>query len=126
MTKERLNVGGYLSQLRINSGYKSLRRLGSKSGVSYSTLSRIEANIQFPLPGTLLRLAPYLKDVTYDELMKACGYLDKGNYAEPLCLTEESALIEELRSYPDFYLELTREPKMIETLYKLWKAAKDI
>jgi transcriptional regulator with XRE-family HTH domain len=126
MTEERLNVGGYLSQLRINSGYKSMRRLGDKSGVSYSTLSRIEANIQHPLPGTLLRLAPYFKDVTYDELMKACGYLDKGNYAEPLCRTEEFALIEELRNYPDLHFELTSDNKAIESLYRLWKVAKNI
>jgi transcriptional regulator with XRE-family HTH domain len=68
--------GIYLTQLREKSGFKSQRKLAIKSGISSATLSRIESGIQRPLPETLKILAVYLKDVEYEELLNAAGYLE--------------------------------------------------
>ncbi|MBW7453860.1 helix-turn-helix domain-containing protein [Paenibacillus sepulcri] len=66
----------FFSELRENSGYKSQRELAEKSGISHSTINRIEAGTHKVSPETLKALAPYLKNTSYEELMKKAGYVD--------------------------------------------------
>lgn len=67
--------GAYLKANRINAGFKTQKHLSEASGISQTTLSRVEAGSQQPQPETLLLLARYLKSVTYGELMEKAGYL---------------------------------------------------
>lgn len=68
--------GAYLKTIRISEGYKTQKQLSEASGISQTTLSRVEAGAQKPQPETLLLLAEYLPSTTYGELMKKAGYLD--------------------------------------------------
>ncbi|MHA6484515.1 helix-turn-helix domain-containing protein [Paenibacillus sp. strain BS8-2] len=68
--------GVYFSRLREKSGYLSQRQLADVSGVSHSTINRIEAGTHKASPSTLKDVAKYLKDVTYDELMANMGYIE--------------------------------------------------
>lgn len=70
------NFGDFLKKIRIEHGYKTQKQLSEWSGVSQTTLSRIEAGIQKPLPETLRLLATYLRPYTYGELMDKAGYFD--------------------------------------------------
>jgi transcriptional regulator with XRE-family HTH domain len=72
-----MSYGEFISKHRLLSGYKSQRRLADKSGISSATLSRIEAELQKPLPETLKQLAPFLTSTSLVELMVVCGYWDK-------------------------------------------------
>lgn len=76
MNNDLKKFGVWLADVRIKSGYGSQRQLCLVSDVSSATLSRIEAGIQRPAPSTLKKIAPYLKGVTYEDLMTAAGYLD--------------------------------------------------
>lgn len=55
-------------------GYSTLGDLYRASRVTVSTLSRIEAGIQMPMPATLKKLAPFL-GVSYEHLLITAGYL---------------------------------------------------
>lgn len=79
-----VNIGEFLSKHRKMSGYKSLRGLAAKSGISASTLSRIERNEQKPFPETLRELAPYLTSTSLVELMVVCGYWEEDDLLEPI------------------------------------------
>lgn len=70
--------GTLIQELRLKAGYESLGELSRVSGVTSSTLSRIENNKQNPTPATLKKLAPHLK-VKYEDLMSAAGYLPESN-----------------------------------------------
>ena len=63
-----------IKNLRVKAGYDTLGGLYRASGVTVSTLSRIEAGIQRPTPATLRKLAPCL-GVSYEYLMVSAGYL---------------------------------------------------
>lgn len=80
--------GTYLKASRINDGFKTQKQLSDISGISQTTLSRLEAGTQQPQPDTLLLLATHLKSVTYGELMEKAGYL------EGLSDTERELIIE--------------------------------
>lgn len=70
------NFGEFLKELRKKFGYKTQKQLADISGVSQTTLSRIEAGIQRPQPETLRVLADHLRPYTYGELMEKAGYLE--------------------------------------------------
>lgn len=74
--------GIYFSKLREKSGFDSQRKLSIASGVSNGTIARIEAGTQKVTPATLKKLTPFLKNVNYDDLMRAAGYLEKANQME--------------------------------------------
>lgn len=76
MNSDLKKFGAWLANIRLKSGYGSQRQLCLVSDVSPSTLSRIEAGYQKPGPDILKKIAPYLKGVTYEDLMTAAGYLD--------------------------------------------------
>ena len=80
MIKEILNMSqdyaAFFREHRIRSGFKSQRRLSDKSGLSQTTISRIERGDQKPTPETLKELAPYLTSTSYAEMLLACGYWD--------------------------------------------------
>lgn len=122
---KKKNIGKYLARLRVASGYKSQRQLSQVSGISAATISRIESNIQIPQQNTLWRLAPYLKETSYMELLEACGYIvERDKIENQQYQFEELAILEELRSYPEFHKEILDNPKTLEKLYKLWSVLK--
>ncbi|HEU4962266.1 MAG TPA: helix-turn-helix transcriptional regulator [Bacilli bacterium] len=78
-------IGDTLAKLRERSGFKSQRQLAMEAGISPATLSRIEAGTQKPQPETLKTLSKYLRDTSYEDLMKMAGYIEE----EALIATEE-------------------------------------
>ncbi|WP_199928914.1 helix-turn-helix domain-containing protein [Brevibacillus brevis] len=68
------NFGGFLKEIRLSYGYKTQKQLADASGISQTTLSRIEAGTQRPQPETLRILAEHLRPYTYGELMERAGY----------------------------------------------------
>lgn len=74
MEKEN-DIGQYIKDLRLLAGFKTQKELSDISGVSQTTLSRVEAGTQRPLPDTLNTLSKYLK-ANYRELMTKAGYFD--------------------------------------------------
>ena len=72
----RKEFGVYFARLREKSGYRSQRELADVSGVSHSTINRIEAGTHKTKHETLKALAPYLKGVTYEELLEKAGILE--------------------------------------------------
>jgi transcriptional regulator with XRE-family HTH domain len=74
--------GFYFSRVRENSGFKSQRELADKSGVSHSTINRIEAGSHRASPDTLRQLADFLKGVSYEDLMQRLGYTDPGFFVK--------------------------------------------
>lgn len=73
------DVGLFIKENRISSGFKSQRQLAEKSGVSAATISRIESGIQKPNVDTLKTLSGYLKTTTLFDLMVVAGYWDEGD-----------------------------------------------
>jgi transcriptional regulator with XRE-family HTH domain len=72
---DKKGFGKYLENLRLNSGFVAQIDLAKISGVSKSTISRMEAGETETKPETLKKLAPFLK-VSYSDLMKAAGYME--------------------------------------------------
>lgn len=72
----RKEFGIYFARLREKSGYRSQRELADVSGVSHSTINRIEAGTHKTKHETLKALASYLKGVTYEELLEKAGILE--------------------------------------------------
>lgn len=70
----REKLAELIIKLRKKKGY-SQRKLAMISGVSNSTVSRIESATSDTDPETLKKLAPCL-DVTYETLMQAAGYIE--------------------------------------------------
>lgn len=80
MGDEMMNLkefGIYFAELREKSGYRSQRELADKSGVSHSTINRIEAGTHKAKPETLKAVAPFLKGVDYEELLEKAGILNE-------------------------------------------------
>lgn len=69
--------GVYFSKLREASGFKSQRELADKSGVSHSTINRIEAGSHKPSPQTLRSVAGVLRGASYEDFMNMVGYIDR-------------------------------------------------
>lgn len=76
MTMDLKEFGIYFAGLRERSGYRSQRELADKSGVSHSTINRIESGTHKASPETLKSLSMFLFNVDYNDLLKAAGYLD--------------------------------------------------
>lgn len=76
ITMNLREFGIYFAGIREKSGYRSQRELADKSGVSHSTINRIEAGSHKTKPETLKALAPFLKEVGYEELLEKSGILD--------------------------------------------------
>ena len=70
------SYGEFIKYHRLKSGFTSQRQLADKSGVSRTTISRVEKEEQKPEPNTLKKLAVYLKTTSYGELMINAGYWD--------------------------------------------------
>lgn len=76
MTMNLKEFGVYFARLREESGFRSQRELADVSGVSHSTINRIESGSHKVSPDNLKLLAPHLKGVDYYDLMKAIGYIE--------------------------------------------------
>lgn len=72
--------GVYFAKLRMQSGYRSQRELAERSGVSHSTINRIESGKHKVTPENLKVLAPFLQNVEFSELMQAMGYIDSDSF----------------------------------------------
>ncbi|MBP1990218.1 transcriptional regulator with XRE-family HTH domain [Paenibacillus eucommiae] len=105
MSGNNQGFGDFLKYTRVRYGYKTQKKLAEISGVSQTTLSRIEAGIQKPLPETLKLLAPHLRPYTYGELMDKAGYFEGTSSG----LTREVAAVidnnEELNKELDRYID---------------------
>jgi transcriptional regulator with XRE-family HTH domain len=77
-SKDGLNMtfGGYIAELRVSKGFKSIRELSRASGVSNATLARMENGSVQPLPETLKLISPFL-GISYEKLMCKAGYLEE-------------------------------------------------
>jgi len=74
MNKQLKNFGLWFSKMREDSGFKSQRQLSIFSGVSNTTISRMESGEQKASPQTLGKLAPHL-NCSFEDLMVQSGYL---------------------------------------------------
>lgn len=95
---ENSPIGELIKMLRVKDGYKTQKQLSDASGISQTTLSRIEAGVQKPQPDTLLQLSKYLHSVTYGELMEKSGYLDGLSEIDKILMSEffnEHAVLDE-------------------------------
>ncbi|MGG3278841.1 helix-turn-helix domain-containing protein [Paenibacillus solani] len=75
--------GVYFAKLREESGYRSQRELADVSGVSHSTINRIESGAHKVSPDNLKILASHLKGVDYYDLMRAVGYIGSDLLKKP-------------------------------------------
>ena len=71
---DQKEFGLFMCSLRIKRGYESQRKLAIASGISPSTLLRIEDGTSRATPETLKKLAPYLR-IPYEKLMEKAGYI---------------------------------------------------
>ncbi len=72
--KQLKSFGLWFSKMREDSGFKSQRQLSIFSGVSNTTISRMESGEQKASPQTLEKLAPHL-NCSFEDLMVQAGYL---------------------------------------------------
>lgn len=121
----RKELSKIIIELRNKKGY-SQRKLAMVSGVSNSTISRIENATSDADPETLKKIAPCL-DISYEELMKAAGYMKEYNNITKETLSDESfkkilpAVIEALSEIiPDF--DLTFEKLDDDSKVKLYNS----
>lgn len=96
--------GEFLKKVRIQHGYKTQKMFSEVSGISQTTLSRIEAGAQRPLPETLMVMSEHLRPYTYGELMEKAGYFE--------------GLPNEDKS---FVMDLFNETEHIELEHKIYK-----
>nr|WP_246362576.1 helix-turn-helix transcriptional regulator [Paenibacillus alba] len=69
-------LGIYVTRLREKSGYDSQRQLADASGVSHSTINRLESGTHKTSSENLRTLAKYLKGITPNELLERAGYIE--------------------------------------------------
>ncbi|MCR8844076.1 helix-turn-helix domain-containing protein [Paenibacillus sp. SC116] len=100
MSMKHDHFGDILKHLRKDSGFKTQKQLSESSGISQTTLSRIEAGIQKPMPDTLKMLAKYLQTSTYEQLMEKAGYFEKKLSYEDTIIEDKSTLINERTHEP--------------------------
>lgn len=72
--KRQQDYGRFIRHHRLQSGYKTQRELAEKTGISESTISRMEANKNRPSPENIEALAKALPTTSVAELMVVCGY----------------------------------------------------
>lgn len=132
---DRQEFGHFFAELREKSGFKSQRQLAIASGVSNGTIARIEAGTQQARPLTLKKLSPYLKNITYHELLRLAGYLEivgegtDGNPSDMITIqvtAEEHRLLEELKKHRVMYQDLIADPvKGVGRLKRMWEFIKE-
>lgn len=98
--------GEFIAKHRILSGFRSQRQLAEKTGISSATISRIEAEVQKPLPETLQVLAKHLHSTSLVELMVVCGYWDADELLEPI-----DRNISIVKETPSLYVQ---KPKQVD------------
>jgi transcriptional regulator with XRE-family HTH domain len=120
LTLNPKEFGLQFSRIRESSGFRSQRELADVSGVSHSTINRIESGSHKTHPEIFKKLAPYLKGVTYEGLMEMAGYLE----------TTSAQNNDELMYDPDvqFIARSKKEmtPEAFRRLMELTKMAKDM
>lgn len=106
----------YISRLRMENGYKTKTDFANATGISMATISRIESGIHHPSTNTLKTMSEHLYTVTYQELLKAAGYLEETEEQESKYDPEAEELMRMLYTLPkekrEEYIELMK--KMIE------------
>jgi transcriptional regulator with XRE-family HTH domain len=106
--------GVYFAEIREKSGYRSQRELADKSGVSHSTINRIEAGTNKANVDTLKALAPHLRGTTIEELLSKAGVIDEPSPAAgPSIAYFGGAITEEEKEFLDEQLEIFRIRKAI-------------
>lgn len=69
-----ISIGEFIRKHRILSGYDTQNQLSKASGVSQTTLSRVEKDKQVLKLETLVELAKHLKTTNIDELLFVSGF----------------------------------------------------
>lgn len=105
------NFGEFLKDLRIRHGYKTQKQLAEVSGISQTTLSRIEAGNQRPQPETLRILAEHLRPYTFGQLMEQAGYF------EGLNSSDRNFVVDLFDEEEDFELE-TNIRRVVDSISK--------
>ena len=127
------DYAAFFREHRIRSGFKSQRRLSDRSGLSQTTISRIERGDQKPTPETLKELAPYLTSTSYAEMLLACGYWDSDiaddlhdvvhrDFIKKLDLEDEKLLEEFDLRVDGKSLSKEDAKKITEYIRMLWKS----
>ena len=76
--------GKYMRDCRLRAGFETMEALARASGVSAPTIMRIEdGKTETPTVATLKKLATPLK-VSFEELMKAAGFLNTSSAADTI------------------------------------------
>lgn len=78
--KSNLEYGHFIKRNRIASGYRTKRELAEATGISESTISRMEAGKNRPSPENIELLAKALHTTSVTELMVVCGYWDENTW----------------------------------------------
>lgn len=92
------SFGDFFRRLRRAKGFKAQKRLAELSGVSQTTISRIEDGSQVPTPETLKALAKVL-DVAVFDLMAVAGHYDEEDLLEPISVTKQDLLTKSKATY---------------------------
>lgn len=100
-----MSIGEFIELHRKKSGFKSQRRLAEKTGISSATISRIEKDIQKPVPETLKDLSKVLDSTSYVELMVVAGYWDEDELLDPTEMRELAGEYNALQKSRDNKLE---------------------
>lgn len=79
ITMNLKEFGVFFAKLREKSGYESQRQLAEVSGVSHSTINRLESGTHKTSVENLKVLAKYLRDVTPNELLEKSGYIEESD-----------------------------------------------
>lgn len=99
--------GDFFRRLRRSRGFKTQKQLAQESGVSQTTLSRIEDGTQIPLPDTLKILASKL-NASHMDLMVLAGHWDESDLGRSVDkekiisgefqINEKKSLFEEIKN----------------------------
>ncbi len=103
-------IGGYVRLLREAGGY-SQRKLGKLSGISNSTISRIENGLILPNPDTLKKMSVALS-ADYREMLYKTGYLEdrKRDYETGSSINGREGYVREIPD--DGILELMQKKRL--------------
>jgi transcriptional regulator with XRE-family HTH domain len=110
--------GLWFTEQRIQSGYKSQRELAEKSGISHSTINRLESGTHKTSIENLKILSKHLRTVKYEEVITKAGYIESDPAAPYITAKEQSEQKETVEEQSEVY----EDPK-VSRFFKDFKSA---